>query len=322
MAAIIRQLLAAIPSDGYNESEKTLLLQHKFAEWYRSICEVTERFHLAVRTGQGEKEYMLNGVNSTVFPLPASLQGERLSLQVQDSLAVLTIRSFAKSEIKAAGQHYKSFLRKAFKKLNDQQVPYLVLDVRYNTGGTDAYAALLCSYLMNTPYRYWNRIEVTKAFAESIKGLPRVIYGKPTPTDSLYQWQKSRFTREFDFYEPQKPAKYNYQGKIYVLINGLCLSSCSDLTAVLSHHKRAIFVGQETGGGYQGNTSGLMPKVALPTGLTVTVPLLKYTTAVDPGVNYGRGTMPDHPVAPTLQEVIEGIDVEMKYVLNLINEYH
>lgn len=320
VAAVIGQLLAAIPADGYNESEKLLLLQHKFAEWYRAICEVTERFQLTVGTEGGEKEYLLQGVASTVFPLPVSMQGERLSFHMQESLAVLTIRSFARSEIKAAGQHYKSFLGKAFKTLHNQQVPSLVLDLRYNTGGTDAHAALLCSYLMNKPYRYWNRIEVTKAFAESIKGLAGFIYGRPTPTDSLYQWKKSKFTREFDYYEPQKPAKYSYPGKLYVLINGLCLSSCSDLTAVLSHHKRAVFVGQETGGGYQGNTSGLMPEVKLPTGLTVTVPLLKYTNAVTPGVNHGRGTMPDHPVEPTLQAVIAGIDLEMKHVLNLIHQ--
>ena len=319
-AAIIRQLMAAIPADGYNQSEKILLLQYNFADWYRAICEVTERFHLLIRTGGMEKEYLLNGVNGTAFPVPAARQGERLRFQVRDSLAVLTIRSFAKSEIKAAGQHYKSFLRKAFKKLNDQQVPCLVLDLRYNTGGTDARAALLCSYLMNAPYRYWNRIEATRAFAESIKGLAGLIYRKPVPTDSLYQWRKSRFTREFDFYEPQRPAKYNYTGKLFVLINGLCLSSCGDLAAVLSHNKRAVFVGQETGGGYQGNTSGLMPVVELPTGLTVTVPLLKYTTAVDPGVNHGRGTMPDHPVVPTVQEVVEGTDAEMKYVLDLIHK--
>lgn len=322
VTVLIRQLLAAIPSDGYNESEKILLLRHNFAEWYRAICEVTERFHLTVRTGPEEKEYTLQGVNSAVFPLPAVLQGERLNFQVQDSLAVLTIRSFAKNEIKAAGQHYKSFLRKAFKKLHREQVPCVVLDLRYNTGGTDANAALLCSYLMNTPYRYWSRIEATKAFAESIKGLAGVIYRKPTPTDSLYQWRKSRFTREFDFYEPQRPAKYHYKRKLYVLINGLCLSSCSDLTAILSHNKRAVFVGQETGGGYQGNTSGLMPEVKLPTGLTITVPLLKYTNAVTPGVNHGRGTIPDHPIVPTVQEVIEGSDVEMKYVLNLMRKYH
>ncbi len=322
VAAIIRQLLAAIPSDGYNESEKILLLRHHFAEWYRAICEVTERFHLTIRTGPEEKEYTLQGVNSAVFPLPAPLQGERLGFRLQDSLAVLTIRSFARSEIKAAGQHYKSFLRKTFKRLDREQVPHLVLDLRYNTGGTDANAALLCTYLMNTPYRYWSRIEATKAFAESIKGLASLMYRKPTPTDSLYQWRKSRFTREFDFYEPQKPAKHTYKGKLYVLINGLCLSSCSDLTAVLSHNQRGVFVGQETGGGYQGNTSGLMPEVKLPVGLTITVPLLKYTNAVTPGVNHGRGTMPNHSIVPTVQEVIEGTDVEMKYVRNLISKFH
>jgi C-terminal processing protease CtpA/Prc len=321
VAAIIPQLMGAIPADGYNVSEKILLLQYKFAEWYRAICEVTDHFTITVGTAQEEKEHKLKGVHDTVFPVPASLQGERLSFRLRDSLAVLTVRSFAGSDIKAAGQHYKSFLKRAFKQLDRYKVPHLIIDLRYNTGGTDANAVLLCSYLMKEPYRYWDRIEVTRPFAESIKGLARIVYRKPIPTDSLYQWRKSLFTREFNFYKSQHPAKHNYKGKVYVLINGLCLSSCSDLSAVLSHYKRAIFVGQETGGGYQGNTSGLMPKVKLPTGLIVTVPLLKYTNAVNPDVNFGRGTMPDHPVMLTPEAFTGGLDAEMEYTINLINKH-
>jgi hypothetical protein len=31
--------------------------------------------------------------------------------------------------------------------------------------------------------------------------------------------------KEFDYYEPQEPAKMNFKGNSYLLINGLCLSS-------------------------------------------------------------------------------------------------
>ena len=72
------------------------------------------------------------------------------------------------------------------------------------------------------------------------------------------------------------------------------LSSCADVIAILAHNKKAKVVGQESGGGYQGNTSGIMPKTKIPTGLELTVPLLKYTNAVDPMVNIGRGTIPDY----------------------------
>ena len=77
-------------------------------------------------------------------------------------------------------------------------------------------------------------------------------------------------------------------------------------------------VGQESGGGYQGNTSGMMPKTKIPTGLEITVPLLKYTNAVDPMVNIGHGTIPHHAVAPTLDDWIEKKDVEMEFVMQLI----
>jgi hypothetical protein len=37
------------------------------------------------------------------------------------------------------------------------------------------------------------------------------------------------------------------------------MSLCADVAAILSFNKKAICIGQQTGGGYQGNNSGLMP---------------------------------------------------------------
>ena len=97
------------------------------------------------------------------------------------------------------------------------------------------------------------------------------------------------------------------------------MSSCADLVAILAHNKKAKVVGQESGGGYQGNTSGMMPKTKIPTGLEITVPLLKYTNAVDPVVNIGRGTIPDYVVTPSLDDWIEKKDVEKEFVIQLIS---
>ncbi len=319
---IVQRLLATIPSDGYNQTEKFQLLNHRFPFWYRSMEEVTERFSVTFVTSQGEMDYVMDGVKEPVFPKPGfellSSGLKRLTFERKEEVGILTVRSFARSDIKSGRQNFKRFIGQTFKELKKVQTKNLVLDLRGNTGGTDANAALLCTYLMEKPYRYWDRIEVTEPIAKSIKGKHRLFYRKPIRKDSTYQWQKTWFTREFDFYQPQRPAKKHYEGKLYVLINGLCLSSCSDLTAILSHNRRAVFIGEETGGGYQGNTSGLMPKVKVAQAFIVTVPLLKYVNSVDSSVNVGRGTMPDYFVRPTAPDVINQTDVEMNYTLDLI----
>lgn len=317
--AVIKQLIFNnIPSDGYNQTFKYQIVNNRFSQWYRSIIEVAEEFKITFASVMGPQVVTVTGVHTDVIPLPPVMDLKdkpRLTLTVNGKQAVLTILSFAESDIKAGGQKFKKFVADAFKQLQAAQVTHLVLDLRNNTGGTDANAALLCSYLMNKPYRYWDRIEVTEPLAKSVKGLARFVYGKPVKKDSTYLWSKSMFSKEFDFVDVQKPKSNAYSGKVSVLINGACLSSCGDIAAVLQHNNRAIFIGEETGGGYLGNNSGIIPNTEVAFGITVSVPLLKYTTAVTPGKNIGHGTQPDIKYTRTIDDVLLKKDPEMEMAL-------
>ena len=62
----------------------------------------------------------------------------------------------------------------------------------------------------------------------------------------------------------------------------------------------------------------MMPKSATPIGLLVTVPLQRYTNAVDLTRNFGHGTIPDFEVTPTFENWINQKDVEMEFALQLI----
>lgn len=245
------RLFAAIPSDGYNVTLKYQLLNGQFSQWYRSVIEVTDTFTIAINTANGRKDYTLAGIASKAMPVPAIMDlgnKPRLDFSIESGLGILTVRSFAQTEIKSGRQDFKKFISEAFEKLNTSGVKDLLIDLRNNTGGTDPNAVYLCGFLMDKPFRYWERIEVTEPFALSIKGAAKFVYGKPIKQDTVYLWQKSKFSHEFDFYEVQQPQKNAFTGKVYVLINGLCMSSCADLAAVLQANRRAVFMGEETGG--------------------------------------------------------------------------
>ncbi|GAB3929964.1 S41 family peptidase [Mucilaginibacter myungsuensis] len=315
------KILPNIPSDGYNQTLKYQLLNNRTAHWYRSIIEVTDQFKVMINTVNGPKEFTLKGVLDKDIPKPEAMDfgtKPRLNFMVDGSLATLRILSFANSGIKRGKQDFKKFIDDAFKQLKANGTKDLILDLRDNTGGTDANAAYLCTYLMDKPYRYWDHIEVTEGVAQEVKGVATWFYKKPVKQDSLYLWQKSWMTKEFDFYQPQKPHKNAYTGKLYVLINGLCMSSCADIAAVLHHNKRAIFIGEETGGGYHGNTSGMMPHAELTFGITLSVPLQKYVNAVDPKLNIAHGTPPDVLITRTVNDIINPKDLEMEAALRLI----
>ncbi len=90
----------------------------------------------------------------------------------------------------------------------------------------------------------------------------------------------------------------------------------------MKEHTNAVFVGEEVGGGFLGNTSGYSIELTLPnTGIAIDLPLLKFILDVSEGkVPYGRGVIPDHKIEPTISEFLKGYDTPMEYTKKLIAE--
>jgi hypothetical protein len=322
IADILSTLIKSIPSDGYNQTEKILILNHRFPFWYQSMIEVTDQFKLEIKINGESRLIELAGATKDKFPTLASLESnysKPLEFEVVNGTAIMSVHSFAQSTIQENDQHFKKFMEATFKQINGAGIRNLILDLRYNAGGSDGNAAHLASYFFDQSFRYWDKIEVTEALAKEIKGSTALVYRKPIKEGDTYIWQKAKLTNEFDYYLPQKPAKINFKGKTYILTNGLCMSSCSDLVAILSHNKKGLVIGQESGGGYQGNTSGIIPTATIPTGLRITVPLQKYTNAVDPTKNVGHGSLPDYEITPTFENWVKKEDIEMQFTLKLIS---
>ena len=320
---ITAQLLSLIPSDGYNLTMKYRTLYLQFPSWYRSI-DLSENFATVIKQNNIEKTYQIKGAkfNDIVQDgfLREPARTKQLEFKIENNIGFLTIHSFAQSDIKKTKQDFKEFIDQTFTEIKTNKIQNLIVDLRDNTGGSDPYAAYFTSYFFDKPFRYWDRIEVTDAIAKEIKGVVlKLYYRKPIQKDNVWLWQKAKHVRDFDFYEEQKPAQNNFSGKTYVLINGFCMSSCADVAAILSFNKKATFIGQETGGGYQGNTSGMIPDSKVqPFDFTLTVPLQKYFNSVDTLKNIGRGTMPDHAVNMTINEILKGEDKELQTTLDLI----
>jgi hypothetical protein len=82
-----------------------------------------------------------------------------------------------------------------------------------------------------------------------------------------------------------------------------------------------VFVGEETGGGYHGNSSGEEAVMTLPASqLRVVVPLVRYEMAASDPAGPRRGIIPDYPFQPTIQQRLDKNDAELGYVMNLIRQ--
>jgi hypothetical protein len=324
--AILNQLLPLIPSDGYNLTMKYRALYLQFPTWLRLI-NLAEKYTLVVNHKgvhsivqiQGEK---FNNLAEDGF-LKEPVLKKQLEFNANDQTAILVIHSFSRTMIEKGNQHFRLFIENVFRELEKNHISNLVVDLRDNTGGSDPYAAYFTSYFFDEPFRYWDRIEVTEAIAQQIKGFAlKAFYRVPVQKDSAWIWQKARHSDEFDFYTEQSPAKYHFTGKTIVLINGFCMSSCADVAAILSYNKKAVFIGEETGGAYEGNNSGMIPETRIdPFHFTLSVPLQAYYNYVDLSNHNGMGVMPDYPVNPGIQDMISGTDLDTKEAIDLIKSF-
>ena len=119
--------------------------------------------------------------------------------------------------------------------------------------------------------------------------------------------------------EWHRPKPNRFVGNVYFLVNGGSASVTSEFTAVMHTHRVGTFVGDETGGAYEGGNSSSSVGLELPhSKIRVGTPLLYYQLAVAEPKQKGRGTMPDYYVPPNMADMLKGVDTKLNFALNLI----
>ena len=104
------------------------------------------------------------------------------------------------------------------------------------------------------------------------------------------------------------------------MINGNSFSASSILSTQLKGNQRAIFVGEETGGAYNGTVAGISKMYELPnTKVKVKVGLL-YIDAPFKVTPDGYGVQPDVKIVPTYQDRLNKIDPELAWILEDIED--
>jgi hypothetical protein len=332
MSEILEKMLAVQPSDGHNLTSKFRRLESTttFGRQFTQHFGITTSFHIVYLSPtegikneirvKGIKQEELMQIFSQRYP-EAAQDRPPIELEYREDVAILTIRTFSFGAYQTANINFPHFLKKTFRELSEKNIPYLVIDLRDNGGGEDLWGKLLFSYLMDKPYMYYNFLEVNRTTFS-------FLAHTDTP-DIEKMLQKRTRKNERGTYDilvhsnlgEQKPLNPTFLGKVYALINGGSFSGSGETTSLMHYHKKALFVGEECGAGYYGNTSGLMPTLALPhTKLRFRIPMIRYHMAVS-GYDFpDRGIIPDYPFSRTVQDHLNGKDTEMDYVLDLISK--
>jgi C-terminal processing protease CtpA/Prc len=245
------------------------------------------------------------------------VDGKAAELQFLDAgtLAVMKIREFQEFIDTRRTQKLADFFQESFDAMHKRDTKALILDVRNNGGGEDELGKLLLSYLLDKPFKYYDELVANaREFAfRQYTELPKIPdYAVERRPDGKYH---ARTHPNLGIQQPRKPT---FAGKVFILMNGHSFSTTAEFLSLAHHHHRAEFIGEEAGGAYQGNTSGVVVAVTLPnTKLIVYVPLVAYYLAVDGSKRAAHGVLPDHLVRYHVNELLESTDKELALALKL-----
>jgi hypothetical protein len=326
-AHIISTMLAAESQDGDVQTSRQRNIGGYFALnlitllGFRAPYEVvladtgsnrTEKVQVA-----GLKREELIKMSKTLFPQDQPRK-DFAGLKFLDNgqIAYLTYSSFGTNT--GEGQ---AFMKRSFEAIQSNGSRALILDLRGNGGGEDELGKLLFSYLVDKPFKYYDDLIVNKM---SFSFFPKYTddhndFAIPEGAGQLRA--DGRFhALDHPNLGLQHPNKPTFAGAVYILIDGGCFSTTSEfLTAVHSHH-RATFIGEESAGGYYGNTSGAVVRITLPnTKLGLYLPLVSYYMSVEGNHEHeaARGVIPDFPVKPTIADLVAGVDKDFQQALQL-----
>lgn len=327
-------LMKHLFADGYNITSKQVRLKpFDFQHWYYLLIDRPDTF---------EMEFLINGTivkkNVAALTIDGYLRNAKKYRQSNDpdikrlvryymkrqklkpfrleflnnATALLTLKEFGSLE----------FFEESFKKLKDKKIANLIIDVRDNGGGWDDFGFKLFSYLIKKPTRYYDSLYT------SITDIDFLL--KYTDKDSAWLkaseqlWWKDGKPLPSSVSEGlslQQPQPNRFEGNVFVLMNGKSMSTTAEFTAATHYNKLATFIGEESGGAYEGGNGADFAVVTLPhSHLSINIPLAKYVMATSTKNFNGRGTMPDYQISKTVKDWYELRDPQLEFALELIKK--
>ena len=241
----------------------------------------------------------------------------------KDSIvALMKIRGFSNGP-------YKEFYIESFAKLDSAKTKHFILDLRDNGGGRISEIDYLYSFLADKDYQFITESEVNSRLPffkylmsnTSPVGL-KIVSGILSPfiaAHNLLKIKKRDGKLYYNFKKHSKiksPNPLNFNGKMYVLINGNSFSASSIISTHLKANKRATFVGEETGGSYNGTVAGIYKVYQLPTSkLKIRIGLMQIETPQRQNPD-GFGVKADIEINPNIADRKANIDTELEWILN------
>jgi hypothetical protein len=313
-----------ITVDGYIRESKKLYAQLGYAAYYLNGLNypdtITYRY---IRKGELQ-ELKVASIRTLSIP-EYNLKSKDDSLFVKYKKARMRYRYLDEDkktmQLHIIGFSHRKFTkayRNIFKQLEKNKTENLIIDLRYNGGGSLSNCQHLLSYLLDTMQE--------QTALTALKKYPMQRYTRGSlmfKFTKLYFHlnSKHQFVNDTDrFVMKIKPIKkYHYRKNLLVLINGGSFSASCVVSAYLKETGRAIFIGRETGGTIEGCNAIITPRYKLPnTKSLVRIPTYRLLHDVYKKPLNGRGILPEYETNYRLNDYLKKKDLEMEIAEQLI----
>lgn len=344
---ILALMSEGIATDGHIESRKKRLIErylfydiHGFDLYYHLHVDRSTSFEVTYQPYKeiGRKTIKLNGISIEERKKMLKDRYDRkedawwkepspqFKLYEDENYGLLTIsRSFFDEKV---DPDYDTVLSETFRTLKEKNIGNLVVDLRNNEGGSEHQQIELMSYLYNKPFKLYQNIYLSHL---DFRPLQSVVIERDS-VDFLFNnddeymrklgdklWINNyEYSRNLQL---QPPKEHVFKGKLYVLMNGISFSSAADIISDIKKTTDATFIGEESGGTFEGPTGG--------TSIVVQLPNSKIMVRISPNIQMGymyqkhpigRGVLPDHQVTYSIGDILEGGDLELEMAKKLISE--
>jgi hypothetical protein len=321
--AILKTIYSITTSDGYNETHKKQGARYNYFKYYYGFCYgfKLENLLKIKHSGGQITDHQIKAISTLkdtlILPKKDSINFIRkikhCSLSIIDndkSVAMIDINAFK-------GRHWRSFFRKSFKDIKQKNITNLVIDLRDNGGGQITYGLNFLSYLVNKKMMLpFDRKPNLLMFNPKYK----MNFGtRMTPfIFSTFMPQLPKHGRLQHYFIKFPKKRKAFKGNIYVLVNGKSFSMSGVSSTYLKYKANAIIIGEETGGNIAGSNAVISGHLLLPNSkIKVQIPMYHLYHDIDVK-NDGHGLIPDYQTFYTKDDILNGTDVDVKKVLELI----
>lgn len=337
MDSIYAACLDQMTGDGFIQTGKISALNDHF--WYNhaEIFDVYDVYEIEYLNEDGALQKInvpampKEEIYGYFFKEDESVEAKRnLVLNMDNAVPVLRIKSFFGWKEGLRKVRIEKKFKEVFAEINEQEIDELIIDLRGNGGGRVPW--VLYSYFVREPFLFAKNADFI--FSKSsdyysyqklhadMKWIKRKWWHTWAPGASrMSKIDSTRYEMPSLYMtKPYKPKGPLFEGDVYILIDGVSFSAASDFAAMMKSSGLATIIGEESGGGYYGNSSMQKSYVTLPNSkLRLEIPLVRHQLNVDPDKNpFGRGVIPDHEVLPSVEDVLNGRDRQMEWTLDFI----